>query len=73
MAQNEVDHHFLEFGSYVFLEIAYNNSLRQRLMSSRGKSHEKNFENLNYGQMGQNWAENFVPYHFLKFGSLAFL
>ena len=54
MAQNEVDHHFLEFGSYVFLEIAYNNSLRQRLMSSRGKSHEKNFENLNYGQMGQN-------------------
>ena len=40
-AQNEVFHHFLEFGSYIFLEIAYSDSLRQCLRSSRGKNHEK--------------------------------
>ena len=32
--------HFLEFGSYVFREIEYNDSLRQCLNSSRGKTHE---------------------------------
>ena len=37
-AQNEIFRHFLEFGSYVFLEIAYNDSLRQCLTSSRGKT-----------------------------------
>ena len=35
-AQNEVFYHFLEFGSYVFLAIEYDNSLQQRLASSRG-------------------------------------
>ena len=35
-AQNEVFNHFLEFGSYVFLAIEYDNSLQQRLASSRG-------------------------------------
>ena len=43
-AQNEVFHHFLGFGSYVFLEIAYNNSVRQCLTSSRSKVHENNFK-----------------------------
>ena len=33
-AQNEVFHHFIEFGSYDFLEIAYHNSLWQCLTSS---------------------------------------
>ena len=33
--------HFLEFGSYVFLEIACNDSLRKCLTSSRGKNLEK--------------------------------
>ena len=33
-AQNEVFHHFLEFGSLVFLEIAYSGSLQQCLTSS---------------------------------------
>ena len=36
-AQKEVFCHFIEFGSYVFLAIAYNDSLRQCLTSSRGK------------------------------------
>ena len=40
-AKNEVSRHLLEFRSYVFLEIAYNDSLRQYLTSSRGKTHEK--------------------------------
>ena len=33
--------HFLKFGSLVFLEIAYKDSLRQCIRSSRGKTHEK--------------------------------
>ena len=41
-AQNEVFHHFLEFGSNCFLEIAYNVSWQQCLISSRGKTHKKN-------------------------------
>ena len=35
-AQNYVFRHFLYFGSTVFLEIAYNSSLKQCLTSSRG-------------------------------------
>ena len=38
MAQSEVFCHFVEFGSYFSLEIAYNNSWRQLLTSSRGKT-----------------------------------
>ena len=33
---------FLKFGSLVFLEITYNDSLQQFLTSSRGKIHTKN-------------------------------
>ena len=40
-AKNEVFRYFVQFGPYVFLEIAYNDSLRQCLTSSRGKTHEK--------------------------------
>ena len=40
-AQNEVFCHFIEFGSYVFLEIVYSDSLRQYLTSSTDKTHEK--------------------------------
>ena len=39
-AQNEVFHDFLEFGSYFYPEIAYNDSFRQCITSSRGKTHE---------------------------------
>ena len=35
--------HFLKFGSLVFLEVAYNDSLQQCLTASRGKNHEKKF------------------------------
>ena len=35
-AQSEFFCHFIEFGSYVFLEIAYNDSLEQYLTSSGG-------------------------------------
>ena len=38
MAQSEVFCHFVEFGSYFSLEIAYSNSWRQLLTSSRGKT-----------------------------------
>ena len=34
---------FIEFGLYVFLEIAYNDSLQQYLTSSDGKTHNKKF------------------------------
>ena len=42
-AQNEVLDHFLEFGSLVFLEIAYNDSFQQCLISGRSKTHEISF------------------------------
>ena len=41
--------HFLEFGSYVFFEIAYDDSPRQCLTSSGSKTHEKNL-------VDQGWA-----------------
>ena len=41
-AQNEVIHHFLEFGSLVFFKNACNDSLQQYLKSSRSKTQEKN-------------------------------
>ena len=64
---------FFKFGSLVFLEIAYNDSLQQCLTSTRGKIHQKKFWSPNFGQKGQNWAGNQVFCHFLKFGSLVFL
>ena len=35
--------HFLKFGSLVFLEIAYNDTLQQCLILSRSKIYEKNW------------------------------
>ena len=35
--------HLLKFGSYAFLEIAYNDSFQQCLTSSRSKMQEKKF------------------------------
>ena len=54
--QNEVFRRLFEFRSKVFLKIAYYDSLRQSLTSSRSKTHEKNFGGLNLGQTGQNQA-----------------
>ena len=41
--KNEVSHHFTEFGFFIFLKIACNDSLRQYLTSSGGKTHKKFF------------------------------
>ena len=41
--------HFLEFGSLVFLQIAYGNSWQQCMAFSRGKTHEKTFLGPNFG------------------------
>ena len=42
-ARNWISCHFLKFGSLVFLEIAYNDSLQQFLTFSRSKICEKSF------------------------------
>ena len=47
---NQVFCHFLEFSSLGLCEIACNNSLQQRLTSSRGKIYKKN-----------NWGIKFRP------------
>ena len=45
-------YHFFKFGSLVFLEITYNDSLQQCITFSRGNTHEKNFWGPNLGQKG---------------------
>ena len=47
--------HFLKFGSLVFLEMAYIDSLQQCVTSSRGKIHKK-----------KNWGPNLNVY-FISF------
>ena len=57
-AQNDVFFcHFLEFKSYVFLEIEYDDSLQQCLTSNKSKIHEKKNWGPNLGQKGQNQAQ----------------
>ena len=55
-AQNQVFRNFIGFGSHVFLEIAYYDSLRQCPTSNRDKTDEKTFGSINLGQTGQNRA-----------------
>ena len=50
--------HFLKFVSLVFLQIAYDGSLQQCLISSRSKSDEKTFAGPNLGQTSQNRVQN---------------
>ena len=50
--------HILMFGSLVFLEVAYNDSLQQFLTSRRGKIMKKSFWGANLGQRGQSQAWN---------------
>ena len=64
---------FLKFGSLVFLEIAYSDSLEQCITSSRDKTHKKNFRDQIWDKTDQNHTQNQVFYHFLRFGSLVFL
>ena len=51
-------YHFLKFGSLVFLEITYSDSLQECLTCSRGEIHEKNFGGPNLGQRDKNWSRN---------------
>ena len=68
----QVFRHFLEFGSLVFVEIVYNDSLQQCLTSTRGETYEKRFGT----QIGPNesksdqTSQNYVFRNFLKFGLL---
>ena len=55
-AQNEFFCHFLKFGSYVFLKIEYDDSLRQYLIFYRGKTHEKKVWGSNFG-LAENWTK----------------
>ena len=50
--------HFLRFGSLVFIEIAYNDSLHQCITSSRVKAHEKNLGDQVCAKTGQNQVQN---------------
>ena len=67
-AQNKVFRHFLEFGSLVFLEIVYSDSLQQCLTSTRGENYEKRFgtqigpneSKLRFSQFSQVWFISFT-------------
>ena len=73
-AQVEV---FLEFGSFIFLEISYNNGLQQFLTFFYFLVEVKPTKNIFGAQIWAKWAKicpeiSFFCY-FLKFGSLVFL
>ena len=68
-AQNEVFPHLLEFGSYVFLEIAYNDSLLQCLTSSGSKIRKKSFET----QIWAKWAKSGRKFVFSPFSQARFI
>ena len=72
-SRNQVFCHFLKFGSLVFLQIALNYSVQQYMTSSRGRTQKKKFGDQIWAKTGQNWPQNQVFGHFLKFGSLVFL
>ena len=67
---NQVFQHFLNFGSLVFLEMTYSDSLQQCLISSRGKTEKKIIQGP---KLGHNLARNQFFCYFLKFGSLIFM
>ena len=64
---------FLTFSSLVFVEIAYNDSLQEYLISSGGKSTKNNF----WAKIWTNGAKIVQKllnvFHFLKFCALVFL
>ena len=68
-AQNDVFCHFIEFGSYAFLEIVYSDNLRQCLTSSKGKTHEKKTE---LGPIGFG-SKSDLKIVFLSFSQVWFL
>ena len=60
--------HFLKFGSLVFLEIAYSDSLQQCITCSRGKTREQKFWEPN---LGQNRPKSGPKLGFLPFSQVA--
>ena len=70
--QSQVFCHFLKFGSLVFHEIAYSDSLQQFLTTTRDNIHEKIFGNQIWAITGRNRTQNQVFCHLLKLGSLVF-
>ena len=60
---NEVQYkvfcYFIEFGSYVLLEIAYSDSFQECLASSRDNNSKRKLEEgTDLGQTGHNWVRN---------------
>ena len=72
LGQNVFLCHFLEFGSYVFFEIAYDDSPRQCLTSSGRKTHEKSLGVQIWVTWTKIGAEISFFGHFLRFGLLVF-
>ena len=72
LGQNVFLCHFLEFGSYVFFEIAYDDSPRQCLTSSGRKTHEKSLGVQIWVTWAKIGAEISFFGHFLRFGLLVF-
>ena len=63
-------YHFLEFGSLVFIEIAYSDSLQQCLTSSRDKTHEKKSAEPEFGL---NEPKSSPKLRFLPFSQVWFI
>ena len=77
-AQNEVFRYFLEFGSNVFFEIEYNDSLRQCLISNRGKNQHlvevKSMKKLFGGfKFLKNWSKSGPKLGFSLFSQVWFI
>ena len=73
-AQNEVLRNFLEFGSLVFFEIAYNDNLQQCLTYSRGKSPWKKMFGTQIWTKRAKISPGISFFcHFRKFCTLVFL
>ena len=66
-------YHFLKFGSLVFLQLAYNDSLQEFITFSRVTPTKKVFGDLIWAKTGQNLVQNQVFCHFLKFSLLVLL
>ena len=62
--------YFFKFGSLVFLEIEYSDSLEQCVTSTKGKSYEKRFWGPNFGQNGPKSGPELV---FLLFSQVWFI
>ena len=72
LGQNVFLCHFLEFGSYVFFEIAYDDSPRQCLTSTGSETHEKSLGAQTWATQAKIGVGISFFGHFLRFGLLVF-